>query len=309
MIIGYDYWGEENDGLFFQTNNPLRRINHIRLSGGVIDRLHLQNNGIRDDELLYDAQKHAWDINTVILAEFQNNLIGGVVGVDGSSIKYLRIKKRKQGESLWQTYYTIPYEQNVIRYLIEDLFVEGEQAYEYAIYPLAEQAPGEYIQGRPTPAQPVYVSFDHAHIFDGEQAYDLIYDLNVGPISGSIGAAIIETLGSRYPYVTYGAKNYRRASVSCLLVSRESLAGCVDAAAEKQLRQRIFSFLTNKKPKIIKNADGLYVLCEISADVQLTPTNTIVGLYNLSFEYTEIGDAHDAALLAKLGLLAGDEIG
>ena len=69
MIIGYDYWGEENDGLFFQTNNPLRRINHIRLSGGVIDRLHLQNNGIRDDELLYDAQKHAWDINTVILAD------------------------------------------------------------------------------------------------------------------------------------------------------------------------------------------------------------------------------------------------
>lgn len=309
MIIGYDHWGEANDGLFFNTCNPVRQINQIRLSGALIDRLHLQNNGIRNDELLYDAQKHDWDINTVILAEFQNNLIGGIVGVDGNVVKYLRIKKRKQGDLSWQTYYTIPYEADVIRYLVEDLFVEAEQTYEYAVYPIAEEESGEIVEGRPTPAQPVYVRFDHAHIFDGECSFDLIYDLNLGTLSGAIGATTIETLGSRYPYVTYGAKNYRRASVNCLLVSQESITGQLDAYGEKQLRNRIFAFLTNKKPKIIKNADGLYVLAEISSDIQLSPVNTLVGLYNLSFEYTEIGDANDAKLLADLGLLAGDKIG
>ena len=140
-----------------------------------------------------------------------------------------------------------------------------------------------------TPAE-IYISYEHAHLFDSTDSFDLIYDLHLDSISNQIGANTIDTLGSQYPYVIYGQTNYLTGSIECLLVSEESATGSVNIHSEKELRKKILAFLNNKKCKVLKNEDGTYMLIEIIGTPTLIPSNEIIGIYQVNFQYIQIGN-------------------
>ena len=147
-----------------------------------------------------------------------------------------------------------------------------------------------------------YIKYDNAHLFDNESSYDLIYNFKLGDITTNIDANTITTLGGQYPFTVYGASKYKTGNVSCLLVTEESAVGSIDIGKEKELRNDIDKFLSNKKPKILKYEDGTYLLISISNNYTLTPDENLLGSYSLSFSYTEIGDANDVDTLKKYGL-------
>lgn len=311
MIIGYDFWADgvyydiattdvvlqDNDGVAFDTCNPFNNPNQFILKGGEFDELHITKDSIEIDS---NIEKTEWTLGTVLLAKFKNNLEAGTIGVDGHDIYKVELRKRKKGEETWQTYFTIDYDENVSVYTIIDKFIESAEEYEYCIRPIA-LSEGKEIYGANSTSEQIYISYDHAHLFDKKDSFDIIYNLNIGNITNQIGANVIETLSSQYPYVVYGQNNYFKGTLECLLVSEESATGNIDIQSEKKLRNRIIDFLNNKESKILKNADGLYMLVKIVGTPTLIPMNELIGIYQISFEYVQIANANNVAELKKLG--------
>ena len=311
MIIGYDFWLDgvyndansspvltiDNDGVAFDNCNPLSNVNDFTLTNGSFDELHITKDNIKIDN---SSEKTSWTINTVLLAKFQNDLVAGTLGVEGYPITRIEVRKRKKGEALWQTYFSIDFDKNTNLYTVIDKFIENEEDYEYCLCPVAINDKGAEIYGNNTISQEIYISYDHAHIFDNTDNYDLIYNLKLGNLTTHIGANKIDTLGSQYPFVIYGENNYIASSLECLLVSDESATGNVDVRSEKILRNKILAFFQNKECKILKNADGLYMLIKIVGTPNLIPVNEILGVYQLSFEFVEVGNASSVDELSKL---------
>jgi hypothetical protein len=314
MIIGYDFWADgvyydsdtptevitiDNDGMAFDNCNPIGNVDNFTLANGSFDEFHT----IKDSsEIDNSTEKTSWTINTVLLAKFQNDLVAGTLGVGGLPITSIEVKKRKKGEEFWQTFFSIDYDETVSLYNVIDKFIESEEDYEYCLCPIAINDKGDKSYGNNTTPQEVYISYDHAHIFDNTDSFDLIYNLKLGNIVGQIGANQIDTMGSEYPYVIYGQSNYLTGNLECLLVSEESAVGSVDVRSEKILRDKILAFLKNKQYKVLKNADGLYMLIKIINTPTLIPNNEILGVYQISFDFVQVGNINDVKELSKLNL-------
>ena len=312
MIIGYDFWCdvyydssvtdvvvEDNDSIAFDTCNPLDGVNNFTLKGGEFDELHITKDSTEVDNSI---EKTSWTLNTVLLAKFKNDLVAGTLGIDGYDISKIEIRKRKQGELLWQTYYTIDYDENISTYTIIDKLIENEQGYEYCLRPVAVDANGVRIFGNNTMSKEIYITYEHSHLFDNTGSYDLIYNVKINSLTNQIGANVVETLGSRYPYVVYGQSNYLKGSMECLLVSEESVVGNVNIRSEKNLRDSILAFLNNKNYKVLKCEDGSYMLIQIIGTPTLIPSEEILGIYQMSFEYVEVGNINNVEELVNANL-------
>lgn len=307
MIIGYDFWAdgvyydssitdiiiEDNDGVAFDTCNVTHGVSDFTLKGGTFDECYVSS-AVSDGDLV-NTEKPTWSSDTVLLAKFQENLIGGTLGIDGQLIDKIVIKRRKKGEELWQTFCVIDYTSDVKSYNISDKFIANATTYEYCIAPVSHA-----IVGTDSIPQEVYISYNNAHIFDNTASYDLIYNLKIGSLSRNIGANTIETLSSKYPYVIYGQSDYVQGNIECLLVSEESAVGAINIGEETKLRDGIMEFLCNKQYKILKNDDGLYLLIKVVGAPTLTPLDDMIGVYTVSFEYVQVGNAHDLNTLSSM---------
>lgn len=317
MIIGYDFFGDniynrdninDNDGVAFDSCIPLSvAMQDITIQNGIYDALEVSHNTISNNQNV--SQSKNWSDTTLMLAKFQNNLSAGSVNVGNNEVYSVQFLKRKKGETEWQLCHEEIYKKEQEKYSFTDKYIESQQTYQYAIRPTAREYSdtGMYIGsiiGENSPQSEkteINVVFDYAHLFDNEISYDLLYNFKLGDITSNIDANTVITLGGQYPFTIYGASKYKTGSVSCLLVTEESATGSIDVWKEKELRNNIDNFLSNKKPKILKCDDGTYMLIAISDNYVLTPDENLLGSYSLSFNYTEIGDANDVDTLKKYG--------
>lgn len=305
MIIGYDFWGdvydydnikqdffvtEDNDGVVFDTCNPLAKTDEFTLSNGDFDELHITKDNTEIDNSI---EKTEWTFNTVLLAKFQNNLIAGTIGIDGKPITKIELRRRQKGEDAFQTYFSIDISESTQIYTIVDKLIENETDYEYCIRGVAKDDKLDNIYSNDSTPAEIHISYEHAHLFDAEDNFDLIYNVRMDSVVNQMSANVIETLSSQYPYIIYGQTNYLKGSMECLLVSEESATGIVNIQSEKELRKKILSFLTNKQCKVFKNEDGLYMLIEIIGTPTLIPSNEVMGVYQVNFEYIQIGDVNN----------------
>lgn len=321
MILGYDFLGDniystenidadmsDNDGVAFDTCFPLSvAIQDITLQNGIYDEFEiLQDVTINHTDI---KQSKDWNNNTLMLAKFQENLSAGSVNVGNSEVYSIQFLKRKKGETEWQLCQEIKYDKDQTIYDFTDKYIESQQTYQYAIRPTAKQYDdsGVYVgsiigeNSLQSENTEINVVFDYSHLFDNELSYDLLYNFKLGDITSNIDANTLTTLGGQYPFTIYGASKYKTGSISCLLVTEESATGSIDVWKEKELRNNIDNFLSNKKPKILKCDDGTYLLISISSNYTLIPDENLLGSYGLSFNYTEIGDANDVDTLKKYG--------
>lgn len=325
MIIGYDFWCDyvypnkddeaisvDNDGVAFDTCNSISSLSNIKIQNAIYDELEILKD-ITSFENTTDKSTE-WTVNTILLAKFCGNLIGGTAGINGNPISLIQICKRKTNEQEWQIYKEIDCEEGVRAYKYIDRFIEAEQEYEYCIRPVAiirdketkeeiNRVFGEYSNSFST-----YITYDNIHLVGKDNngkdvAYPLIYNIGFGDVTKNISANVINTLSGQYPITVYGNSDYRSGNVKCLLVTEESTTGMINVGTEKVLRNNIEQFLSNKKPKVLKYADGTYMLVNVSDNFILTPNENLLGTYELTFNYVEIGDVNDIETLSKYGLL------
>ena len=283
MIIGYDLYGNSN-AMVFQTINPIGSIYRIELTDSIIDEVEVR----KRTDLIYSSTKEEWTYDTLLLAKFQNNLEAGNISLGGMLVEKIMLKKRRVEDLVWQDLISYTIQDGVNVYQFVDRLVEAGTEYEYAILPIGEgNFEGQYNVDR------IVAEFEGTYICDKDNIFRLLYNLEYGDIENIISSSVIETF-AQYPVVSYGNLDYRQGSIQCLLLSDVTVdSGDIDLAQEKMLRKQVMQFLKNKKPKILKDNSGNYLMIAIIGSPKEIPNNDLAQqIYNISFDWVEIGNPY-----------------
>lgn len=290
FVIGYDLYG----GGYFDARQYMNDIYTAELKNGVFDEWKM------DEVLLeYSVDKSDWGYDTVMLATFNNTLEAGNVQNEGEHIEYLRFKRRSKDRLKWVTVAQIPFDKTRKLYTVLDRMVQAQEEYEYAVVPLTND-----IEGRETMGE-IVCDFDGLWLVDRENSHQLMYDLDYGSIESTNKTTILEPLDSKYPFVTTNAIDYKKGSIKARLLSDKTIEkGIPDYRSERLLRERIMDFISNRRPKILKDGMGRYYLVSIIGSPTEVPDNRLnTGIADVSFDWVEIGDAHDTDTLERADLV------
>lgn len=295
MTIGLDCIGGSAQGMF-DCRPSMQSFQYLELRNGIFDEWKIDS-----ELLLFTPEQKSWDYDTMLLATFNNTLEAGNISNEGREIEYLRYKRRSKNRLKWTTFAQLAYSPHQTHYGVYDRLVQGQEEYEYCVVPVSQG-----IEGRET-IQDVVCDFDGLWLVDNDMGYKLMYDLNYGSISYTQQTAVLETLENQYPFFLTNSINYRKGSITAKVVTTKSSDDMiVDFYSERQLRERLFEFVSNRKPKILKDFLGRYYLVMLSG-VRETPDSRFGGgLVEISFDWMEIGDANNTSDLEDMGLLQYD---
>lgn len=296
MIIGDDFFDQES---LNDTANGLIDMTKLQFTNMMLDELALLNNAVE----INPCEKFTWTDDTVLAGDFQGNTELGSLGTQGETVDEVLIKRRRKNGS-WKTIDRFDYDfstSGTVEYEAEDKYVEAMEEYEYAVVPSSGGNEGMYNVGQ------IFVEFEKAYLFDADEYYELDYDFKYGGITRENASSIVQTLGGRYPIIiSNGNIDYSSGSVSCKVMIVED--NDYNKYKTKELRNKILDFLINKKPKILKSEDGMFMLINITSSPNLSFNRGANNLYDLNFSFTEIGNAKDDEVLEEYGLLGVDRV-
>jgi hypothetical protein len=301
MMLGLNFFGHSNSSKPQYTD--IGDIIKLEVKNGIYDEIKIDNKIISNDKT-----KEAWGISTILLSKFENNLNGGNVDFTGLSISKLRLKRRKLEDlNGWWSIAEVPYkDENQFSFEFFDNFNESDQQYEYALVPILDNGTeGNYITNT------VLSEFDGAFIVDKNYNFKLYYNLEYGNIQRIRPNSKYEPIGSKYPIiVSNGNINYEQGSIRALILTDDVVdnGATLDSKTELKSRQALLKFLTNSKPKILKDSIGNIRCVMIQGNPTLETNNDIKALANVNFNWCEIADANDKIDLYNAGLLGGEAV-
>lgn len=171
----------------------------------------------------------------------------------------------------------------------------------------------------------VYVDFEDSFLYDGERQLKIKFNPQVSSFSKTIMENKMDTIGSKYPFITRnGSVNYKEFPISGLISYQmddndlffdkknlnltyysTQLTG-ENIAAERKFKHEVWDWLTNGETKIFKSpAEGNFLIRLMN--VSLSPENGLSRmLHSFSGSAVEVGE-YTIANLAKEGVLIKDD--
>lgn len=288
MIFGYQpFTGSLFAGSYIYTN----KYNRMDVQNGKFDEIKV------DEEVMdKNKEKQEWGYETVLLARFQDNLEAGNIENKGMKIQKLRFKRRNIENLKWETLKDVPFTKEKAIYTLIDKYVESGEIYEYGISPVTELVEGK------TTYDKIECEYDGLYVMDSDRTIRLEANLEYGDIDNVEQSSIIETLGSRFPITLKGVPNYKKSNTKALIISDSTIDnGVVNRNEEIRLRKSIIKFLSNAKPKLIKDDLGNFYLVQVMNVKESNSQSKF--LYDVSFEWVQIDDATSIDSLKQNGLI------
>ena len=275
MFVGFEFCGDANAVSMTGTN--INEIIEIKITNGIYDELF----GSVNPDLEQSDNSKEWDFDTRFFAKFQNNLIAGNIDYTASTVSSVRIKRRKENEHTWMTLYEIPINENEdFNFELIDRYAQGSQDYYYAMVPVIEHVEGNINKNSITS------KFNNYFILDKDISYPIIFNtsLNV-ELNKNIG--IVNTLGSKYPFViSNGLSQYKTGTLKFSLAPMVNCEINVDDGYN--YRTQFEEWITNGKPKILKDWTGQIYMMDITSSIPIDYTYYNLPSYQIQF--TEIGN-------------------
>lgn len=293
---GYNFCADKNALDAAPTNvNP---ITSVKLTSGIFDHWNLSRDVVDDYS---SAIPTTWDYLTVMDANFNGDLNAGNIDFALSSIDGIKIKRRKIGEFDWVTLSYVKSADIGTGISFNDNIAQSETEYEYAFVPVVAGVEGNYISNT------IGAKFDGVFICDAETIYRFYAGVEYGATEHVQKIGIFEPYGRQYPVVvSNGAINYEAGSFTGTVLADGYLKhGKLDAPAMIKERKVLLDFLTNKKPKILKDWNGNIWLVVISSSPSVSyQSNSGMALADVGAGYVEIGDPNNQSDLYNSGLVS-----
>lgn len=184
----------------------------------------------------------------------------------------------------------------IVGYYFYDYYTKTNAIYEYQI-----------TIGNQVETVEVLSQFCGAYIADGEQAFEIDAEWERGSFSQVQQSAIYEPYGAKYPVIAYNAvTNYRKGTDSCIVFNQPYAYNrsndYIDRINQTKKQKAVNEFLTNRKPKVIKDFNGDIALVSI---VDVVGNSFVKELGNTlattQFNWVEVGDFDDDTF-RKLGI-------
>lgn len=179
-----------------------------------------------------------------------------------------------------------------------DYTASDDQDYEYALVPVTGNDEGNYLTVTTTS------QLDGVFLTDGTNIYKFYADVAYGNFQQTQKVNAHEPFGRKYPViVSNAATNYMAGSLSGMVLAGDYLkTGKIDRRAIANERDTLLQFLTNKKPKILKDWNGNIWMVAVVDNPSVTYYDgSGMGLMNVSMTFMEVGSATDANDLAAYG--------
>lgn len=291
-----------------------KEIDNIKFKNGMYDTINLSSDTEKE---LTTVLPTKWDLDTLMFSTFDNNASAGSENWVIENIRTMLVKRKSEGSNEWITIASkdinSPEDLNV--YGTDITAVSGKYQYAFVPIQIDNGAEGEYLiaQDRETQEESVECKYNTLVIADSDELWTTILTDGYCDTTNVVPNAILEPLYSKYPtIVSNSSTNYQNINVNAQFYKLFDENGNCDVElmndieSNTRLREKVIAFLTNRKPKILKNIDGRSWLCFVTTP----PTNSADGIYwvrNISFTCTEIGDLNSEEDLFDNGLLKVSE--
>lgn len=292
MIIGYNIFGADLDGLVFDTPVPTEGMNDLILNEGVYDNIFIDlNTDINEQNVKYVG----WTVKTILNADFKGDLDAGSLDGGGFKVTHIQVMRSVLGSGEWEVVSVYDYNEEYNMYSFEDRYVQNGVEYEYAIAPISNQVVGDKMI-----TDSVLINYDGHMLTDNQNNFVMDYDLDFGEMTYSNTYAVMTPINSRYPITTHGKSNYRSGSVTFLPLTPATInSGDIDNMQEQLYRQKLINFLNNDKAKALRMENGDIILVN-TGNVKITfRDGGMRGLADVSFDYTEMGEMSFANKVAN----------
>lgn len=294
-LLGYNFFGDGNSLDPAPTNNA--NIVSSELRGGIIDNFTIS----LDAYDISDDIPTKWLSGFIINAGFNGNLKGGSIQDIAGHITGYKIKRRRVGEFDWVTIaeeqVTNPYELTVT---ITDHLAACLTEYEYAFVPMVGDKEGPYE------VKTIMSKFNGIFFADTDNIFKIDTGVTYGVTQTNQKNGIYEPFGRKYPIVvSNGNQSYRSGSLKGVVLNENYDPSVpLDRKAILAQRKLIIEFLNNRRPKIIKDWNGMCILAMVTTNPSIEYAYGSGGaIGSVSVGWTEIGDCEDKQDLYTAGMV------
>lgn len=277
-----------------------KEITSAKLQNGIFDHLYITN---KVDEATSQISPD-WDYDTVLIAEFKNDLRAGNVEYTVDQISQLLIRRRRIDGYQWVTLFARDVNtRDDASFIFVDKTVRSHQEYEYAIVPVFNNSGTDVTYNTNT----ITAEFDGLFIIGEDKTFNTVLDTKISNIKKNKPKNVINTLGRRYPYiVSNGLTDYTSGTCSGLFIKYIESACDWDKENGWKYREELLDFLVDGKEKLIKYHDGRMWLANISSEPQETE-NGHEQWVNTSFDFVESGNPESNNDLYNAGIINYEE--
>lgn len=295
-FIGYNFCADGNS--LDPTPTEVDSITSTKLQNGIFDHFNMSRNVEFDYSSIIPTD---WESDTIMDADFNESVNAGNVDQLAADVTAVRVKRRVKGTFDWITIKEIPVTQSEdLSFTITDNLNAYNVEYEYAFVPVMETVEGGYI------IESILSKFEGVFICD----VDTVMKIRAG-VEYS-GNAVNQQIGVFQPYnrqypiiVSNGVMQYKTGSIGGWILPEEwETTKQVDRTAITKEKEILLNFLTNKKPKIIKDMNGNSWLVFFTGNPSMSYDNNFgQGMVKVSAQWTEVGDVNNKDDLYENGLI------
>ena len=295
QFLGYDFFSGPN--ALRSAPGEASNITSTKLTNAIYDNFDIT----RDVTLFGEKDFSQWTYDTILNADFNNNIFGGNLQYLIDQISGVKIKRRAKGEFDWLSLKYIPVNDvEDLNFVFNDFLNAYGTEYEYTLVPVVNDIEGDYI------INSIMSKFNGVFIGDAKQAFNFLYDVQFSSNARNQQVGTFQPLGNKYPIiVANGVLSYESGSVSASVLNDDyEETGEVKKTEIVKKKNAIKDFLTNKKPKILKDWNGNIWLVMITDSIQVEyRQGSGMAIPQVSFNWNEIGDSTNKFDLYKSGLI------
>ena len=244
-VLGYNFCSDRNAIDPMPTN--VSHIHKTRIENGIYDHFNVSNNVTKPYNPTIPTD---WDWETIMDCNFENNISAGNVDQIAKDITGYRLKRRKVGEFEWTTIKEAEINDlSELTFTFTDNLALNFTEYQYAYVPMMGGVEGDYI------VEQIATNFKGVFICD----YDTVYKLYSGVAYGNNDqmrqVGVFTPYGRQYPVViSNGLQNYQTGSIQGKVLPADfEQTGNIDRKEITARKNTLLKFLTNGKPKVIKD--------------------------------------------------------
>lgn len=296
QFIGYDFFG----GIDALNSAPstVENITSTKLTNAIFDHFNVT----RDTTLPTNMDiPDNWTYETILNAVFDGTTSAGNLDYMVEQIGGIKIKRRVKGQFNWLTLSYVPIsEVDDLAFTFNDFLNAYDTEYEYALVPVVNGVEGEYI------IDEVLSKFSGVFIGDAYQSFKFLFDVNYTSNARNQQIGTFMPLGREYPIiVANGVLSYESGTFTGTILNDDfEQTGQINRAAIVAKKDAIKDYLTNKKPKILKDWNGNVWLVMIVDNVPVNyKVGSGMGIPQVQFNWVEVGKADNQQDLFDAGIV------
>lgn len=295
-FIGYNFYSDGN--ALDPTPTNVNNITQTKLQNGVFDHFNVTRNIVFDYNSIIPTD---WGIDTVMNAGFNGSLAAGNVDQVTSGITAVRIKRRIKGEFDWITIHEAPVTNpSDLSFVITDMLNAYNVEYEYAFVPMIEDVEGNYI------IESILSKFSGVFICDVDNIFKFQAGVEYSSNELNQQVGVLQPYNRQYPVIVSNSiLQYKTGSIGgWVLPDGWEDNRIIDRSEITKEKELLLKFLTNKKPKIIKDMNGNNWLVFFTGNPSLGYDNNFgQGMVKINATWTEIGDPNSKDDLYENGMI------